>query len=95
MDNNIYQAGNTVKLEVEFFDYDGITPFEPASVKVIIYDQYYNVIQTILEISKNDIGKYSCDYQTSIEPQFLIYEWNGEKDSFKSIKRGKIRTVFI
>lgn len=96
MEDKVYQAGNTVKLECSFFDFDGITPFDPINIKVIIYDQFYNVLETLTDnIAKEDIGKYSRMYQTSQQPQYIYYEWYGEKDGYKAIKRNKLRTVFI
>lgn len=96
MEDKVYQAGNTVKLECSFFEFDGVTPFDPINLKIVIYDQFYSVLETITDgIVKEGIGKYYCMYQTSSEPQFFYYEWYGEKDGFKSIKRNRIRTVFI
>lgn len=93
---NVYQYGNTVRLECDFFDYSG-DKVDPQLVKVIIYDAKYNVLSTEIVggANKQNIGEYFYDYTTPKKEQKLYYEWYGEIDGKPSLKRGSFITKFL
>lgn len=92
---NVYQYGNTVRLECSFFDFNG-DKVDPALVKVIIYDQKYNQLTstTLGSANKLAVGDYFYDYTTDLKEQKLYYEWYGEVNGKPSLKRNSIVTQF-
>lgn len=90
MSSPYYQKGNTVKLEVEFYDWDD-NLVDPERVQLKILDAQYNVIKTITpeQIGRIDVGKYQYYYITDTEG-VLYYEWLGYIDNRPSLKRRSI-----
>ena len=93
---NVYQYGNTVRLECDFFDYTELK-IDPQMVKVIIYDAKYNILtsETLGGANRRNIGEYFYDYTTPKKEQKLYYEWYGEIDGKPSLKRGSFITKFL
>lgn len=90
-------AGNTVRLEVTFNDFSGVSTDQDL-VKLKIYDNRYRSIEEFVMGSANkgtNNGEYFFDYLTSSNVGTFYYEWYGEKGTVKSVDRGKIETVFI
>lgn len=98
MYQTIYQSGNTVRLTCTFKNFDG-TLLDPDSLKVIIYDQKYTVIQTITNVVKESTGVYHVDYITPSNVnsfnQKYYYEWNSLIGGFPAIKRQLLVTHFV
>jgi hypothetical protein len=93
----VYQAGNTVRLECTFKDFNGII-VSPQTVKVIFYDYRYNILQQLnLDTSYQlENGVYFYNYTTPSDKEYrIIYEWQGVINGVSSLKRGSFRTVFI
>jgi hypothetical protein len=88
----IYQAGNTVRLECIFYDFNNQL-IDPNNIKLKIYNNKYELINEF-NVNKKDLGKYYYDYTTLSEPDYFYYEWYGEIDSLPSIKRGSFKTIF-
>jgi hypothetical protein len=94
---NVYQAGNTVRLECIFKDMDGVK-VNPTNVKIIFYDYRYVLIEEFLLGIENqgETGVYYYNYVTPKDDEKrIIYEWQGIINGFPSLKRGSFRTVFI
>jgi hypothetical protein len=94
---NIYQAGNTVRLECTFKDFNG-TLVNPETVRVTFYDYRYNVLLQLNLGTNNHLetGVYFYNYTTpSDKENRIIYEWQGVINGVPSLKRGSFRTVFI
>lgn len=93
---NTYQYGTTVRFEARFYNFDG-TPIDPDAIKVIIYNQKYEVITTI-DINSNNklgVGYYYYDYVTENKEQKIYYEWNGMINQKPALKRGSFMTKFM
>lgn len=97
MADKVYQAGNTVRIKATFKDFGGENK-DPDLVKVIIYDQRYNVIieQVISASNRSAVGDYFYDFETPFEvkPSKYYYEWYGEILGSPSLKRDSFKTVF-
>lgn len=94
---NVYQAGNTVRLECTFKDFNGVK-VNPDNVKIIFYDYRYVKLEEFLLTLDNqsETGVYFFNYVTPTgNEQRIIYEWQGFLNGFPSLKRGSFRTVFI
>lgn len=91
--DNVYQYGNTVRLECTFFDFNG-NKVKPDVVNVIIYDYKYNVLFNGNGIEAS-LGSYFYDYITEKKEQRLYYEWYGMINEKPSLKRGEFMTKFI
>lgn len=89
----IYQYGNTIRLECVFFDFNG-ERVDPHTVKLIIYDERYRKISEGLGI-RVSVGEYLYDYTTEEKQQKIYYEWFGEIDGKPSLRRGEFMTRFI
>lgn len=92
--SNVYQSGNTVRLECKFYDFYN-NPVNPDVVKIILYNYKYEILKEFLVNQSADVGSYYFDYKTEDEPQRLFYEWYGEINGKPSIKRGELYTRFI
>jgi hypothetical protein len=94
--NSVYQYGNTIRFECNFFDFDDAN-VDPQLIKLIIYSNKYEIIhENILGAgNKVGVGEYFFDYITTKEIQKYYYEWYGEINGTPSIKRGQFSTVFI
>lgn len=93
---NTYQYGNTVRFEVDFFDFDG-QPIDPDMTKIIIYNYKYEIIfqETLGVNNRTGVGRYYYDYITEEKEQKLYYEWYGEINGKPALKRGDFMTKFI
>ncbi|MBU8908489.1 hypothetical protein [Desertibacillus haloalkaliphilus] len=85
-----YQEGNTVRLLVEFKDWDN-QPVDPDLVKLIILDNSYKKVEENSVGPANRLGEgmYYFDYVTK-EAGDYIYEWYAEIDGTPSLKRERI-----
>jgi hypothetical protein len=94
--SNVYQYGNTVRLECDFFDFDN-TSVDTQLVKVVIYDAKYEILSEIVlgEVNRKAVGKYFFDYTSGNTAQKYYYEWYGEIDGTPSLNRGQFATKFI
>jgi membrane-bound inhibitor of C-type lysozyme len=93
----IFQAGNTVRLQCIFEDFDG-NKINPSNVKITFYDTKYNQLQQSILSTGNRIatGTYVYNFQTSkTEERRYVYEWYGEINGLPSLKRSSFRTIFI
>lgn len=90
---NVYQFGNTVRLECTFYNFSGALT-DPENIKVKIFDYRYNLVSEGLAI-RESIGKYIFDYVTEPEEQKVFYEWYGEIAGKPSLKREEFVTKFI
>lgn len=97
MAENIYQAGTTVRLKGSFKDFSG-SSIDPSVVRIVVYDQKYNIVHTydITDINKSSVGDYFYDFHTPFEvrPTKYYYEWYGEILGSPSLKRDSFKTVF-
>lgn len=93
---NKYQSGSTVRLQCEFYDFEG-KYIDPELTKITIYDSNRRVIysQTLTSEDKKSVGKYYVDYVTDKREQRLYYEWYGVVNGKPSLERGIIATTFI
>lgn len=93
---NTYIAGNTVKLEGEFRNFEGNLVNVQFS-KVIIYDFKYNKIGefNLGDSNKVSDGKYLYNFVTDKTPKKYIYEFYGELNGLPAIDRGMFVTKFI
>lgn len=94
---NIFQAGNTVRLQCIFEDFDG-NRINPETVKIIFYDNRYNVMHETLLGAGNrlETGLYVYNFRTSKEEEKMyVYEWYGEISGLPSLKRSSFRTIFV
>lgn len=91
---NVYQYGNTIRLECIFRDFDD-KKIDPNLVKLIIYNSKYEIVFQTNTVVKKDIGEYFFDYTTENKEQKLFYEWYGEIDGKPSLSRGQFMTKFI
>lgn len=85
-----YQTGNTVRLSVEFKDWDGAN-VDPESLKLIIYDYQYSKVseQTVRDSNKTSKGNYYYDYVFEKDGGY-IYEWKGMIQGLPSLIRKRI-----
>jgi hypothetical protein len=95
LSDNIYQAGNTIRLLCTFKDFNQAN-VDPDLVKVVIYDQKYNMLQTITtNIIKSSVGNYYYDYTIPEDSrQKLYYEFYGMIGGVPSLKRDSFKTIF-
>jgi hypothetical protein len=94
---NIYDAGNTIRLQCIFEDFDG-NRVDPTTVKIIIYDHRYRMLEQAILGSGNriDLGTYFYNYTSpKDDEERIIYEWSGEIDGFVSLKRATFSTILI
>ena len=94
---NVYHAGNTIRLQCIFEDFDG-NRVNPTNVKIILYDNKYQKLQELVLSSGYRIGTgvYIYNYITSSDlEQRIVYEWYGEINGLPSLKRSSFRTAFI
>jgi len=91
---NVYQYGDTIRLECTFYDFSG-EKVDPEYVNIIIYDSRYNELFKGEGLSKGSVGEYFYDYTTEKKEQRLYYEWYGMIDGKPSLKRGEFMTKFI
>lgn len=94
---NSYQAGNTVRLQCIFKDFDG-NKVDPSNVQVTIYNYRYTILDRVIlgGESRLDIGTYQYYYQTDTEDEMkYVYEFRGEINGIVSLKRGSFRTFMI
>lgn len=89
--------GDTVRLEVIFKDFDGMS-VEPNDVTLTIYDGDNMAIQSIPLTNENrvNIGEYYYDYVIpyGVE-EFIIYEFNGYHKERPILARDKIHVDFV
>lgn len=96
------EQGNTLRIEIEFMDFDG-QPVDPDNIVFKIYDLKY------IELSSNPLsdnnkvrnsngdflsGKYYIDYVFDKSGTYYI-EFLGYVDGKPTLKREKIAVVFI
>lgn len=93
---NVYQYGNTIRFESDFFDFNN-QKIDPEVVKIVIYNYKYEVVlsETLNINNKQAVGEYYYDYITEKKEQKLYYEWYGEINGKPSLKRGEFMTKFI
>lgn len=97
MDINTYQAGNTVRLQCIFMDFDG-NKIDPQNVQITVYNYRYTILERLMlgSESRIDLGTYQFFYQTDSEDEMkYIYEYRGEVNGVVSLKRGSFRTYMI
>lgn len=95
--SKVYHAGNTVRLQCIFEDFDGIR-VDPDVVKISFYDSKYNKLDEVILGTSNqtDVGVYFYHFVTDNEEEKrYVYEWYGELNGLPSLKRSSFRTVFI
>ena len=107
-DITTYQYGNTIRFQADFKDFnDNAT--DPQEVKLIIYDERYNVIFDSSDININPegnthaspsslgtgTGRFILDFTTPRKDQRLFYEWSGLLDGKISLQRGEFNTRFL
>jgi len=91
----VYQYGNTIRFEVQFYDFDG-APINPQNVALRVYNQKYVEIHLGIGIPVSGAtGKYFYDYETEKKEQRLIYEWSAEIDGKPSLRRDEFMTKFV
>jgi hypothetical protein len=94
---NVFQAGNTIRLQCTFEDFDG-NKINPTNVRIVFYDVKYNKLQESILSTGNRIstGVYVYNFRTSSEEEKrYVYEWYGEVNGLPSLKRSSFRTIFI
>lgn len=90
------QAGNTVRLQCKFYDYEG-NLINPSFVKIVFYDYQYNKTfeQTLDAKYRLATGIYFYDYRTEFVEKRYIYEFYGLIGGLPSIKRSEFLTTFL
>lgn len=89
--------GDTVRLEVEFKDFDGLK-VEPTDVTLAIYNEDGVALQSIQLTSDNrtDIGQYFFDYTIPYTvSDFIVYEFSGVHRSRPILARDKVHVDFV
>lgn len=89
--------GDTVRLEVRFMDFDGIS-VEPEDVTLNIYNEDNVALESILLTSDNrtDIGEYYYDYVIPYAMNdYIIYEFSGIHRGRPILSRDKIHVDFV
>lgn len=89
--------GDTVRLEVEFKDFDG-NSVEPTDVTLNIYDDDGVALQSIPLTSDNrtDVGEYYYDFMIPYNvSDYIIYEFSGVHRSRPILARDKVHVDFV
>lgn len=93
-----YLSGDTIRLMCTFKDFSDQLS-SPDLIQVKIYDQKYNVVDTISVSSGNtlSLGNYYLDYTIPVAylNQSLYYEWYAEVGGTPSLNRGQFSVVFM
>lgn len=79
---NQYNSGSTIRLKATFKDFDGVL-VNPALVKVIFYDNKYNVESehVLTDADRDNTGAYNYDFVTpKVVSKQAWYEWYAEID---------------
>lgn len=89
--------GDTVRLEVKFLDFNGIS-VDPTDVFLNIYNEDNVAIQSIPLDGDNrvGIGEYYYDYVIPYNVnEFIIYEFSGIHKNRPILARDKIHVEFV
>lgn len=90
------EKGNTLRIEVEFYDFDN-QPVEPINVNFKVYDVRYNELScnplTVNNKIRDSIGKYFIDHVFEQTGTYFI-EFIGYVNDKPTLKRDKIVVVF-
>lgn len=90
-----YFSGDTIKLECEFKEYDGVE-MHPDLVKLRIYDRKYNLIEEIINIPfDSEKGVYFHYYTLPSDDNVIIYEWYAEEGGMPTLIRKKVNFSFL
>ena len=92
----VYQAGNTIRLECTFHDFDGQL-IDPPLISVRIYDLKYKLLSTtsIGNLNRTSKGQYFYDYVSPVQGGVVWYEWYAEVGGFPSLRREQLKTSFV
>lgn len=89
--------GDTVRLEVSFMDFDGVS-VEPNEVTLNIYNEDNVALESISLTSDNrtGIGEYYYDYTIPYTvADFVIYEFSGNHRGRPILARDKVHVDFV
>jgi hypothetical protein len=95
------EKGNTIKIEIEFLDFDG-SPVEPDNIVFKVYDAKFLELSSNLLEPNNKVrdsngldvpGQYYIDHVFNQTGSFYI-EFLGYIDSKPTLKREKVTVVF-
>lgn len=89
--------GDTVRLEVQFMDFDGIK-VEATGVTLNIYDENNVALQSISLSSANrqGIGEYYYDYEIPYTvSDYIVYEFAGTHRERTILARDKVKVDFV
>lgn len=89
----MYQ-GDSVRLKVKFKSFTG-QPINPVDVKLIIYDNQKNIIETITDLVQEGTGQFYYDYVPANELNEFIFEFVGSYQNKPILSRGKVEVKFI
>lgn len=89
----MYQ-GDSCRLKVKFKSFTG-QPINPVDVKLIIYDNKKNIIETITDLVQEGTGQFYFDYIPAPELNEFIFEFVGSYNSKPILSRGKVEVKFI
>lgn len=91
-----YFSGDTVKLECEFKDYDGLE-MHPDLVKLKIYDRKYNLIEEITNLPYDSENGVYFHYYTLPDgsSNTIIYEWYAEEGGMPTLIRQRMKYSFL
>jgi len=89
--------GDTVRLIVNFVDFDG-NMIDPTDIELKIYDSNEQLKETITidDTCKQSTGVYQYDYPTPDDTQGdLIFEFRGMFSGKPILSRGRIKGEFV
>lgn len=89
--------GDTIRLEVEFKDFDSVR-VEPTDVTLAIYNDDGVALQSIQLTSENrtDVGQYYFDYTIPYSvSDYIIYEFSGVHRNRPILARDRVSVDFV
>jgi len=79
--------GSTVRIRNRIFDFDGVTPLEPDSHEVKIYNAQGELKETITDVETESPGVYYFDYTIADNPEgHWKVVWKVVKDSITDVE---------
>lgn len=88
--------GNTVRLKVSFYNFDG-DPSDPTDVKLRIYDDKRKEIESFNLTQENQagVGNFYYDYVVPRGKGELTFEFTGTLEGTPITERGLLRREWI
>ncbi|MFP4047693.1 MAG: hypothetical protein ACLFT4_08060 [Bacteroidales bacterium] len=91
----IPQIGDTIKLKVKFYSWDGSPIDADGDVTLTVYDKEEEEIDEITSgIDHLDTGEYQYDYTIPEGFGYLVYEFSCDIGGNPATRRGKIQRTW-